>query len=703
MDLGYVLPPAFAFVFNVVLLCLVLTKNWKSFLHRVFSIFLINMAIWAMFIFLMRVSPDIQHASTWQIALSTVGHGTGLFFFHFTVVFTNIRPKKWILPAGYLFWIVFAVLGITGFITTGSQLKPYGYAPVMTPLITPYLIYSYTFTILGIINLVKAYRTSSSSVERNRAAYIIIGISCSLLGGITDLLPIMGISIHPLGILGNIVFVLLTTVAILRHRLMDIHVVIRKGVYYLLISMIIAIPYTGSALLFSWVVSQHMSLTWISLVILMFIPAIALQPLWSRAQRRVDRLFYRERYDFLKALEDFSEDTHSITNLEELATSMVKLTTQALYSSNTRLLLRTESQNFITVSFSGSNTTPLTLNNDNPIINWMKANVSLLSSRDMITTTLNQSMTKKEIREIDEAQPELFVPILTKTNELIGIIILGKKLSGKTYSQEEERLISTVASRMAVELENARLYNLERTMRAEQEQENKQKTEFLNSVAHELKTPLTAVMSSSELLNTEISSISPEQMGKLSGNIFRGVSLMNRKISELLDLAEMEKGKIKLNLEPLDITSVLQDISSQFSILFQESDQEFKLVIPDSMPLVLADREKVEEIIMNLLSNANKYSSAGGSITLRSRISDNFVVIEVEDTAERIRDEQKALLFKPYYRGENHTAKPKALGLGLGLSICKTLVELHQGKIWIENKNSRGNIFCFSLPIVNNN
>jgi K+-sensing histidine kinase KdpD len=435
----------------------------------------------------------------------------------------------------------------------------------------------------------------------------------------------------------------------------------------------------------------------------MFIPAIALQPLWSRAQRRVDRLFYRERYDFLKALEDFSEDTHSITNLEELATSMVKLTTQALYSSNTRLLLRTESQNFITVSSSGSNTTPLTLNNDNPIINWMKANENLLSSRDMITTTLNQSMTKKEIREIDEAQPELFVPILTKTNELIGIIILGKKLSGKTYSQEEERLISTVASRMAVELENARLYNLERTMRAEQEQENKQKTEFLNSVAHELKTPLTAVMSSSELLNTEISSISPEQMGKLSGNIFRGVSLMNRKISELLDLAEMEKGKIKLNLEPLDITSVLQDISSQFSILFQESDQEFKLVIPDSMPLVLADREKVEEIIMNLLSNANKYSSAGGSITLRSRISDNFVVIEVEDTAERIRDEQKALLFKPYYRGENHTAKPKAIGLGLGLSICKTLVELHQGKIWIENKNSRGNIFCFSLPIVNNN
>jgi K+-sensing histidine kinase KdpD len=312
-------------------------------------------------------------------------------------------------------------------------------------------------------------------------------------------------------------------------------------------------------------------------------------------------------------------------------------------------------------------------------------------------------MTKKEIKEIDEAQPELFVPILTKVNELIGIIILGKKLSGKTYSHEEERLISNVASRMAVELENARLYNIERTMRTEQEKENKRKTEFLHSVAHELKTPLTAVMSSSELLNTEISSISPEQMGKLSGNIFRGVTLMNRKITELLELAGMERGNISLNLEPLDITSILQDISSQLSILFQESNQTFKLQIPDSMPLVLADREKVEEITINLLSNANKYSITGGSIVLRSSISENYVIVEIEDTAQLISDEQKTKLFEPYYRGENDIEISKVPGLGLGLAISKTLVELHQGRIWIENKNSTGNIFCFSLPIANNN
>ncbi|MFC1948475.1 ATP-binding protein [Chloroflexota bacterium] len=702
MNLWYILPPLLAAVLNLALFFLVLQRRWKSLLHRIFAIFLLNMAIHGLFIFLMRVSPDVQHASTWHIALTPLLHGTGIFFYHFTVILTNIRPKRWVLPAGYLLWVVFAVLGALGFVVTGSQIKPYGYAPVMGPMIGPYVVYTYTFTIMGIFTLIKIYKTSSSNIERNRVAYVIIGVCCYLLGGLTDMLPVLGLRIYPMGIFSNIAFSLLTAVAILRHHLMDIRVIIHKGVYYLLISTIVAIPYTGSALLFGWVISQHMSLTWIWLVILMFIPAIALQPLWSRVQSQVDRLFYRERYDFLKALEEFTEETHSISDLDELATSMVRLTSQALSSSDTRLLLRTESKNFVTVSSSGKNVTPLTLNNDNPVISWMKSNMKLLNSRDMITNTLLQSMTKKETKAINEAQPELFVPISTKINELIGIIVLGKKLNDKTYSQEEERLISSVASRMAVELENARLYNLERTMRAEQEKENKQKTEFLHSIAHEMKTPLTAVMSSSELLNTEISSITPEQMTKLSGNIFRGVSLMDRKITELLELAGIESGNVSLNLEPLDITSILKDISSQFSILFQESDQKFELEVADSMPVVLADREKVEEIIMNLLSNANKYSITGGSIVLRSRVSDNYVIVEIEDTAEPIPDEQKTRLFQPYYRSENDTEMSKVPGLGLGLAICRTLVELHNGKIWIENKNSTGNVFCFSLPIENN-
>ena len=250
MDLVYVLPPAFAFVFNLILLWLVLRKHWRSFLHRIFSIFLLNIAVWSMFIFLIRASPDIQHASTWHIALTTVGHGTGLFFYHFTVILTNIKPRRWILPIGYLLWVVIAVIGATGLITTGSQIKPYGYAPIMTPLGGLYIAYLYFFITLGLINLFRSYKTSPTNAEKTRIVYVIIGVSCSLFGGLTDIFPVMGLRIYPLGIYGNLAFSLLTAIAILRHHLMDIHVVIRKGFYYLLISTIVAVPYTGSALLF---------------------------------------------------------------------------------------------------------------------------------------------------------------------------------------------------------------------------------------------------------------------------------------------------------------------------------------------------------------------------------------------------------------------------------------------------------------------
>jgi len=699
VNLWYVLPPAFAFVLNLSLILLVLQRHWRSLLHRIFAVFLLNMAVWALFIFLMRASPDVQQASIWQLAVTSVAHGTGLFFYHFTVIFTNIRPKRWVLPAGYLLWVIFVILGATGLIVTGSQIKSYGYAPLITPLVGPFMVYTYTFTIMGLVNLFKAHRTSSSNTEKNRADYIIIGICCSLLGAFTDLLPVLGISIYPLGIFGNIAFCLLTAVAILRHHLMDIRVIIRRGASYLLLSTIVAIPYTASALLFGYIISRHLSLAWIWMVILLFVPAFILQPLWSRVQHRVDKLFYRERYDFLKALEDFAEETHSVSELDELGTSLVRLASQALLSSSTRLLLRSKSQDFTTISYSGDNVTPLTLKSDNPLLRWIQTNMKLLRSRDMKIVSQLQSLTLREMTEVREARLELFVPISTKENELAGIIILGEKLNGQPYSEEEERLISSVATRMAVELENARLYDLERTMRAELEEQDKQKTEFLHNVAHELKTPLTAVISSSELLSTQLSLIKPAQIEKLSSNINRSASSMNRRVTELLTYAGMQVGRLNLQLEPLDIIPMLKDIASQFSILFQEREQRFKLVVPDSLPVIFADREKVEEVTVNLLSNASKYSPVGGSIILRSRVADSSLLIEVEDTATPVLDEQKEKLFQPYYRGEEGPEMSKVPGLGLGLAISKTLVELHHGEIWVESNDNKGNIFCFSLPI----
>jgi two-component system sensor histidine kinase ChiS len=121
--------------------------------------------------------------------------------------------------------------------------------------------------------------------------------------------------------------------------------------------------------------------------------------------------------------------------------------------------------------------------------------------------------------------------------------------------------------------------------------------------------------------------------------------------------------------------------------------------LPDFLPTISADIERMEEIMMNLLSNASKYSPIGSNIILSSGISENNIVFKIEDSAKPISDEEKEKLFQPYYRGENDSESSQVPGLGLGLSICRKLVELHMGKIWIENNGNKGNIFCFSIPI----
>jgi signal transduction histidine kinase len=267
------------------------------------------------------------------------------------------------------------------------------------------------------------------------------------------------------------------------------------------------------------------------------------------------------------------------------------------------------------------------------------------------------------------------------------------------YSKEDERLLIAVASRMAVELENAALYNAEKTIRHQLEKENELKTEFLHSVAHELKTPLTAILSSSELLSEE-ASIDPHFRKRLSDNIRKSADRMDKRVSELLDLARMQIGELSITPTPLEIGPLITESALQLNILFTNKRQTLALEIPSSLPKVNADKGRLEQILSNLLSNANKFSPAGSKIVLRARKADGKVIIEVEDSAPAVTEEEKGKLFNPYYRGDDADKRQRFPGLGLGLAISRRLVELHQGEIWVETKPVEGNIFAFSLPAL---
>jgi len=272
------------------------------------------MAIWAFSVFGLRASPTLEGALPFQRA--AVGFGTigAVLYYHFTVLLTrpsaSARSNR-ILVIGYLLVIVFAGL----LPTTGNQMKFYGPAPVLGKAFAMYIVLLYFYVTLGIINLWKAARNSPN-----------------------DLFPVLGMRIYPLGMIGNLLFCLFVGIAIVRHQLLDIKIMIRRGLAYGAASTIVIGTYVGLIFLVNIIFDIQRISLWAN-VTAMFLLAVILQPVLRKAQRMVDRLFYRERYNYLEALMQFSRETQSIANVQELGSNMVQLVTGALRTSSTCLLL----------------------------------------------------------------------------------------------------------------------------------------------------------------------------------------------------------------------------------------------------------------------------------------------------------------------------------------------------------------------------
>ena len=239
------------------------------------------------------------------------------------------------------------------------------------------------------------------------------------------------------------------------------------------------------------------------------------------------------------------------------------------------------------------------------------------------------------------------------------------------------------------------LYEQERKLRKELEAEAQRRIEFTRALVHELKTPLTPVLSSSELLATELHE---EPWVSIARNIHRGAANLNNRIDELLDLARGEIGMLQLDPKEVDALQLLHEIADDMTVVVSDNGQSLVLALAPSLPLVWADEERLRQVVLNLLINASKFTPEGGKITLKAKEKDGALVVEVQDTGQGISEEEQQRLFQPYHRQIND--RERLSGLGLGLALCKYLVELHGGKIWVESQVGKGSTFGFSVPLA---
>lgn len=240
---------------------------------------------------------------------------------------------------------------------------------------------------------------------------------------------------------------------------------------------------------------------------------------------------------------------------------------------------------------------------------------------------------------------------------------------------------------------------------ATEEQEGERlKSEFLSVVSHELQTPLTAIISSADLLiEGEPGQLTPEQLRFVNAIRRNGHRLMTL-VSDLLDVTRLEAGRVELDLQPVDLGVLARSAVRSLANLFEQRSQAVEVVVADGVPPALGDRRRLEQILSNLLANAGQYTPVGSQIRVEVRSVEpacqpGRVMLVVADNGPGISPSDQARIFDKFYRGSAAAAR-RERGSGLGLSIVRSLVELHGGRIWVESVPGAGTRFTVELPIA---
>ncbi|MDM9630357.1 response regulator [Robiginitalea aurantiaca] len=305
----------------------------------------------------------------------------------------------------------------------------------------------------------------------------------------------------------------------------------------------------------------------------------------------------------------------------------------------------------------------------------------------------------------------LGVPIPVE-DDIIGVLSVQSTQQESRFNEEDKKLLSTLAINVGVALHNAELFEEAKVAKAKAEEANEAKSAFLSTVSHELRTPLTSVLGFAKIIrkrlvdkvfpavNVEDQKIK-KTMKQVSENLDVVVSEGERLtslINDVLDLAKIESGRMEWNMKPVFMQDVIGRAVSATSALFEQKDLKLQKNVPDNLPLISGDEDKLIQVVINLLSNAVKFTDKG-SVVIEAYKDNNQVIVEVQDTGVGIAEEDKHKIFERFRQaGDTLTDKPK--GTGLGLPICREIIEHHGGIIWMNSEPNVGSTFFFSVPAM---
>lgn len=698
--------PLFALALNVLLAGITLVRNPGSRLNRLFAYFVSGMAVWNFGVFMLRRSPDIPTATFWEFVIHAGVVFLPAFYYHFVLIFlestTQHRPS---LVVVYLLAIFFGVVNLSAspLFMRGVKWTYWGWAPETGPLYTPFFLYFNFFLIYGLSHLVRAYKDADSSFRRNRATLILLGTLVSLAGGVIDFarfilarfVPAADL-VYPMGIPANMVFALMLGTSIVRYRLFDVNVAVKKGAIYLVLWGVVT-----SVLVMAeqWADWEQVNPLFV-LLPLGFVMTLLVSPIGQRIEENLERLMFSKRRGCYETLLDLSKRMSTILDFGRLMETLVHGLVRGVPVTHCALMIYDASRSAFAVYREeknvGEGVGVTVIPVHSPIVQWLNQTGRLLVKEEVKLNPEIAEYFETAEGELEQIRASLIVPLKIE-NKLTGILLVGEKLSGEIFDGQELEVLSVLANQVAISLENARLYEELSSSNAQLMQASRLKSQFLASMSHELRTPLNSIIGFSKVLLNRLDGDLTERQEAYIRSVHNSGTHLLTLINGILDFSRIEAGKLEMVSEELDLHELIDECIESSMPLARGKQVKLEKNVPLELPRLSADRTKVKQILLNLLSNALKFTTQG-RVLVGAVAEPDAMRISVADTGIGIRQEDLTRLFEAFQQLDNPVARG-AGGTGLGLAISKKFVELHGGRIWAESRENQGSTFHFTLPL----
>lgn len=638
--------------------------------NRLWSITCLSISLWALGLGMMVRAETMRSAYLWQNGVQYPGAILiPILFFHFVLAVLRARARV-LLWTGYAMALTLEAINAAGHLVTIHLQPPFHYyaAPLVLYWLFPayfavYVVLAHAFLLKGMF--------SSDPKMKNQTRYIFLGTSIGFIGGTTTFLPVYGIPIFPYGDYAVPIYIVTVSYAIFKHQLMDINVVIRKTLLYSLVSAALAAVYVGTITLVAYLLGGRHSLSpaYSSAVAAVFI-TLLFNPLRHRLQTFIDRKFARSQLVNSEQLMKFSSEVIGHERLENILHSLGRILDDAIHPEFWALYLRSPNgRDFLRIASAAADAWPVRM----PLSNrW--ADHFLQYPK----TVLSPMPVGWETYRLAVAVP------LQGGPSLLGYLLLGEKQSEETYSDEDLILLRLMANQAAVAFERPQLAR-----------------QISAAFVHEVKMPLANISLPAELTFMELDDV--ERGVKTATDVIPTIkrrmkyimeqaSLAAQRIDAVRDFAE-DGGEHMARVSPQTvIASALRSMQPLLSAHKVEVRLDAR-----SDGSIIGDAAQLEIVFVNLIKNALESMRAlphgrPRLLTIQSDVESSELVIRIADSGDGVKPEDCERIFQSHYTTKGQD------GAGMGLFICRRIVQSHGGAIEVSPMGP-GAIFELRLPL----